>query len=98
MGYDEDLCSMSCNGSSIKYISSGRGFGIGMETGWNGTRQCVMGSWSEDTCIAPEEELGSGDSAVHIPRDVHEEGMHCLSLPLSLSPLVLTVPSVLTVP
>ena len=62
---------MACNRSSIRYTSSGRGFGIGMETGWNGTRQCVMGSWGHQTCTPPGDEE---EAAVHIPRDVHEEG------------------------
>ncbi|CAI8008700.1 Voltage-dependent calcium channel subunit alpha-2/delta-1 [Geodia barretti] len=68
--YSQDLCSMACNRSSIRYTSSGRGFGIGMETGWNGTRQCVMGSWGHQTCTPPGDEE---EAAVHIPRDVHEE-------------------------
>ena len=68
--HNKDLCSMLCNRSSVHYVSSGRGFGIG---GRNGTEQCLMGSWSLDTCTAPYEE---GEAAVHIPRDVHEEGMN----------------------
>lgn len=62
---------MSCNVSSIQYISSGRQFGI--ETGQNETQQCVMGVW-EDTCSAVEDDMEMGESAVHIPRDMHEEG------------------------
>ena len=72
-GYDASLCSMLCNTSSIKYISSGRQFGI--ETGQNATQQCEMGVWEPDSesCPAVDDEME--ETAVHIPRDMHEEGM-----------------------
>ena len=81
-GYDDSLCSMSCNGSGIQYLSSGRRFGI--EPGENGTRQCVMGVWEQDSCLAVDDDVML-DSAVHIPRDMHDEG-----IPFSLSLIQLT--------
>ena len=77
--YNASLCSMLCNGSSIQYISSGRQFGIetGQNgTGQNGTQQCVMGVWEQDTCLAADG-MGMEESAVHIPRDMHDEGTVC---------------------
>ena len=62
---------MLCNGSSIQYISSGRQFGI--ETRQNGSQQCVMGIWEQDSCIAVDD-VGMEESAVHIPRDMHDGG------------------------
>lgn len=75
MGYDADRCSMFCNTSSISYISTGRQFGL--ETGENGTRQCVMetGDHDADSCSAVEDGMRMGESAVHIPRDMLEDGM-----------------------
>ena len=71
--YDASLCSILCNSSDLEYISTGRLFGI--EAGENGTRLCGMGVWELDTesCSAIEG-ISMDESAVHIPRDVHEEG------------------------
>ena len=71
--FDERLCSMSCNSSSIQYISTGRWFGL--ETGENATHQCVVETWEPDQCSAVEAGMGMGESAVHIPRDMHEQGL-----------------------
>ena len=79
MGFNQGLCSMSCNRSSIQYITTGRQYGI--ETGENGTQQCIMsGIWEDDdSCSAIENDdiiMGvDSTSAVHIPRDMYHEGM-----------------------